>query len=91
MTTDSGELAFFFDWQETRRACSSFLDSIIVELCFPHAPYPKAILYQILHDAIDESPREAKRFPQELWDAVGDLSVQLHCIFLPLVLTLSTA
>jgi hypothetical protein len=51
------------------------MDSIIIELSFPEAPYPKRVLYQILHDAVDESPREARRFPQELWNAVGDLSV----------------
>jgi hypothetical protein len=66
-----------FDWAGLRDACKSFLDSIIIELCFPRAPYPKQILYQILHDAVEESPKEAKRFPQTLWDAVGDLSVSL--------------
>ncbi|KAJ3984757.1 hypothetical protein F5890DRAFT_1474338 [Lentinula detonsa] len=75
---ETGEKEFFFDWQETRKACSSFLDSIIVELCFPGAPYAKAILYQILHDAIEESPRDARRFPQLLWDFVGDLSVTVQ-------------
>ncbi|KAG6813367.1 hypothetical protein H0H92_011633 [Tricholoma furcatifolium] len=67
-----------FDWQELREACVSFLDSIIIELCFPCAPYPKEVLYQILRDAVDESPKEAKRFPQALWDAVGDLSVAVE-------------
>ncbi|KAK7035444.1 hypothetical protein VNI00_011737 [Paramarasmius palmivorus] len=77
---ESGEKETIFDWQEVREACRSFLDSIVVELCFPRAPYPKAILYQILHDAVDEAPKEARRFPQALWDAVGDLSwvVQLQ-------------
>jgi hypothetical protein len=65
-----------FDWAALREACLSFLDSIIIELCFPRAPYPKAILYQILRDAVHESPKEAKRFPQALWDAVGDLSAR---------------
>ena len=64
-----------FDWAALRDACKSFLDSIVIELCFSRAPYPKPILYQILHDAVAESPREANRFPQALWDAVGDLSV----------------
>jgi hypothetical protein len=63
-----------------RDACKSFLDSIIVELCFPHAPYPQPILFEIPHDAIDESPAEAKRFPQALWDAVGDLSVHARSV-----------
>ena len=66
-----------FDWAGLRDACKSFLDSIIIELCFPRAPYSRQILFQILHDAIEESPKEANRFPQMLWDAVGDLSVSL--------------
>ncbi|KAF9227359.1 hypothetical protein BS17DRAFT_775364 [Gyrodon lividus] len=73
-----GEPSIAFDWAGLKDACKSFLDSIIIELCFPKAPYPKRILYQILHDAVDESPREAKRFPQQMWDAVGDLSVTLE-------------
>ncbi|KAF8070672.1 hypothetical protein FPV67DRAFT_1488307 [Lyophyllum atratum] len=77
---DSKETApeIIFDWGELREACVSFLDSIIIELCFPRAPYPKAILYQILRDAVEESPKEAKRFPQELWNSVGDLSVSVE-------------
>ncbi|KII92754.1 hypothetical protein PLICRDRAFT_37552 [Plicaturopsis crispa FD-325 SS-3] len=64
-----------FDWDGIRTAYKSFLDSIIIELCFPKGTYPKHILYQILREAVDESPKEAKRFPQALWDAVGDLSI----------------
>lgn len=68
-----------FDWNALKEAGKSFIDSIILELCFPRAPYPMTVLYQILRDAVDESPKEAKRFPQALWDAVGDLSVtQYH-------------
>ena len=77
--TEPGDPEIIFDWNELRDACKSFLDSIVIELCFPRAPYPKPILFQILHDAVEESPREAKRFPQQLWDAVGDLSVSLSC------------
>lgn len=73
--TDPGQPSISFDWAGLKDACKSFLDSIIIELCFPRAPYPKRILCQILHDAVDESPREAKRFPQSMWDAVGDISV----------------
>ena len=74
----AGEPSVAFDWAGLKDACKSFLDSIIIELCFPKAPYPKQILYHILHDAVDESPKEAKRFPQSMWDAVGDLSVSLY-------------
>lgn len=76
--TDPGEPEIAFDWAGLKDACKSFLDSIIIELCFPKQPYPKRILYHILHDAVDESPREAKRFPQTMWDAVGELSVVLE-------------
>jgi hypothetical protein len=72
--SDPGEHEIIFDWAALREACISFLDSIIIELCFPRAPYPKTVLYQILREAVDESPKEAKRFPQALWDAVSDLS-----------------
>ena len=73
-SSDPSEHEIIFDLAELREACVSFLDSIIIELCFPRAPYPKVILYQVLRDAVDESPKEAKRFPQALWDAAGDLS-----------------
>lgn len=73
-----------FDRDALKFACKSFLDSIIIELSFPEAPYSKRILYQILHEAVDEAPREAKRFPQELWDAVGDLSVCLFNMYSPI-------
>ncbi|KAF9452735.1 hypothetical protein P691DRAFT_794128 [Macrolepiota fuliginosa MF-IS2] len=76
--TDDQEIVF--DHSELREAALSFIDSIIIELCFPKAPYPKFVLYQILHDAAEESPKETKRFSQLMWDAVGDLSecVELH-------------
>ena len=73
---DPTEPEYVFDYNNLRKNSDSFLDSIIVELCFPQGAYPKAILYRILHDAVDESPREARRFPQALWDAVGDLAVR---------------
>ncbi|KAI6040310.1 hypothetical protein EDC04DRAFT_2894291 [Pisolithus marmoratus] len=73
-----GEPEIAFDWGGLKDVCKSFMDSIIIELCFPRAPYPKRILLQVLRDAVDESPREAKRFPQKMWDAVGDLSVTLE-------------
>ncbi|KAF7980729.1 hypothetical protein HWV62_36739 [Athelia sp. TMB] len=76
--TDPDEPDQVFDRDALKAACKSFLDSIVLELAFPEAPYPTAVLYQILHEAADESPRETKRFPQELWDAVGDLSVTVQ-------------
>ncbi|KAF8623087.1 hypothetical protein AX15_006499 [Amanita polypyramis BW_CC] len=67
-----------FDWNGLRDACLSFVDSIIIELCFPRAPYPKDILFSVLRDAVQEAPREARRFPQALWDAVGDFSTSVE-------------
>ncbi|KAH9935650.1 uncharacterized protein B0H18DRAFT_419553 [Fomitopsis serialis] len=67
--------AFIFDWSYLKSVHKSFIDSIIVELCLPQSPIPRQILLQILHEAIIESPREAKKFPQAVWDAMGDLSV----------------
>ncbi|KIY74321.1 hypothetical protein CYLTODRAFT_484641 [Cylindrobasidium torrendii FP15055 ss-10] len=64
-----------FDKHGLKDACKSFLDSIMIEMCFPQGEYPKSVLFQILHDAVEEAPREAKRFPQTMWDAIGDLSV----------------
>ena len=66
-----------FDPNGLRNAGKSFMDSIIIELCFPRSPYPRHILYDILHEAVDESRKEAKRFSQPIWDAVGDLSVSI--------------
>ncbi|KAJ7593978.1 hypothetical protein C8J56DRAFT_1012387 [Mycena floridula] len=71
---NENETEYIFDWQDLKNAARSFLDSIIIELCFPRAPYPRGVLFEILHDAVEESPKESKRFPQQLWDAVGDLS-----------------
>ncbi|KAJ7647049.1 hypothetical protein FB45DRAFT_892185 [Roridomyces roridus] len=75
---DPSEEDYVFDWAALKEAGKSFLDSIILELSFPSAPYPMTVLYSILHDAVDESPKEAKRFPQALWDSVGDLSVSVE-------------
>ncbi|KAL0578301.1 hypothetical protein V5O48_003712, partial [Marasmius crinis-equi] len=82
ITNQDGTKEISFDWPKAREACRSFLDCIIIELCFPRAPYPKAILYSILRDAVEEAPKEARRFPQALWDAVGDLAfcVQLQSL-----------
>lgn len=79
--TDPGEAEYIFDWKDLRQAADSFIDSIIIELCFPHGRYPEAVLYQLLHDAVADSPKDAKRFPQALWDAVGDLSVSLLLLY----------
>lgn len=40
------------------------------------------VLFKVLSGAIDEAPKEAKRFPQAMWDAVGDLSVGFDVVHL---------
>ena len=67
---------FVFDWTFLKDVHKSFLDSIIVELGLPKSPFRKQILLQILREAIEETPRDAKRFPKILWDAMGDFSVR---------------
>ncbi|OBZ71054.1 GTPase-activating protein gyp1 [Grifola frondosa] len=63
---------YIFDWGGLKQIHKSFLDSIIVELCLPQSGIPRHILCQILGEAIEECPRDAKRFSQEVWNAVGD-------------------
>jgi hypothetical protein len=72
---DATQPEYMFSWEHLKNVHKSFLDSIVVELCLPQSKFPKQILIHILHEAIDETPRDAKRFPQELWDAMGDLAV----------------
>ncbi len=79
---DSDQPEFTFSWEQLKGVHKSFLDSIVVELCLPDSAYPKQILIHILHEAIDETPRDAKRFPQSLWDAMGDLSVSSPAVTL---------
>lgn len=73
---ETKEVEYTFDWGALKNVHKSFLDSIIVELCFPSSPIPKQILYQLLGEAIEESPKDRKNFSQAVWDAVGDLSVR---------------
>ncbi|EIN11716.1 hypothetical protein PUNSTDRAFT_141986 [Punctularia strigosozonata HHB-11173 SS5] len=77
---NSEEQDVSFDWGGLKGAYKSFLDSIILELCLPNSSMPRRILLQILGEAASESPKEAKRFPQALWDAVGDLSVMVDVL-----------
>jgi hypothetical protein len=71
---------YIFDWTALREAYKSYVDSIVIELCLPNSQYPKYILARILEDATQEAPREAKRFPQALFDALGDLSVNIYAV-----------
>jgi hypothetical protein len=76
-----------FDWAALRAAYKSYVDSIVIELCLPNSQYPKYILARILEDATQEAPREKERFPQALFDALGDLSVSVYAVFMSLLLT----
>ncbi|PPQ98770.1 hypothetical protein CVT24_003328 [Panaeolus cyanescens] len=67
-----------FDYIHCKEATKSFLDSLILELCFPRGDYPMSILYRILNEAVTEAPREANRFPQAMYDAIGDLSISVQ-------------
>jgi hypothetical protein len=69
-----------FDWASLREGYRSYIDSIVIELCLPNSRYPKYILARILEDATQEAPREKRRFPQVLFDALGDLAVSAHAL-----------
>jgi hypothetical protein len=64
-----------FDWASLKDAYKSFVDTIVIELCLPGSEFPTYILTAMLSEAFDEQPKEKKRFPQALFDTLGDLSV----------------
>jgi len=75
----------YFDWnvsKNLRTATQSFLDSIVLELCFPQGPIPNYVLYMLLNECLDESPHEAKRISTAMYAAMGDLAwcVQLQAL-----------
>ena len=70
---DDAEVGFEFG--NLKKMYKSFVDSIVIELCLPESAMPKFILTAILQEALEESPSEGRRFPQALWDALGDFSV----------------
>ncbi|KAJ7072063.1 hypothetical protein C8F01DRAFT_1102364 [Mycena amicta] len=71
---DAPEEKCVFDYEALKAAGKSFIDSIILEICFPEGHYDPMLLMQLLHEGVDEAPKDSKRFPQALWDALGDLS-----------------
>ncbi|TFY80469.1 hypothetical protein EWM64_g3543 [Hericium alpestre] len=80
VSDDSDEMAF--DWSGLKNSYKSYVDSIVIELCLPGSTFPKHVLTALLKEAIDEVPKDAKRFPQALWDALGDLSVAIQLQFI---------
>jgi hypothetical protein len=85
--SDPNNPEYMFDWTALRDAYKSYVGSIVIELCLPNSKYPKYILARILEDATEEAPRETKCFPQALFDALGDLSVNIHANSMPDSLT----
>ncbi|KAJ3558020.1 hypothetical protein NM688_g1154 [Phlebia brevispora] len=76
--SEKNRLEYIFDWTQGKIVHKSFLDSIVVKLCFPSPTTPKQVLLHLLNEAVDEAPRDAKRFPQALWDAMGDFSMAVQ-------------
>ncbi|CAE6449635.1 unnamed protein product [Rhizoctonia solani] len=59
----------------------SLVDTIIMEMVFPQARYELSILMLCLRDAIAlGSDKKTDRFDQQVFDAIGDLSVALQLI-----------
>jgi hypothetical protein len=85
--SDPNNPEYMFNWTALRGAYKSYVDSIVIELCLPNSRYPKYILARILEDATEEAPRERRRFPQALFDALGDLAVNIHANSTPDSLT----
>ncbi|KAG9049466.1 hypothetical protein FS837_010159, partial [Tulasnella sp. UAMH 9824] len=63
-----------FKREEAMGAMKSLIDTVVMELIFPESEYPPHILFAILSEALETSPKENKRFSQRLFDAIGDLS-----------------
>ena len=58
-------MVFDLDDKKVRAITSSFLDSIIIELLFPESKFPEAVLYQLLQDVLQESPKRISRAANE--------------------------
>jgi len=84
---DPNNPEYIFDWSALREAYKSYVDSIVIEICLPNSQYPKYILTRMLEDATQEAPRETKRFPQALFDALGDLAVNIYAVSTSVSLT----
>jgi hypothetical protein len=85
--SDPNNPEYMFDWTALRDAYKSYVDSIVIELCLPNSQYPKYILARILEDATEEALHEKRRFPQALFDALGDLAVNVYANSTPDSLT----
>ncbi|KAG8939435.1 hypothetical protein FRC04_006582 [Tulasnella sp. 424] len=63
-----------FKREEAMGAMKFLIDTVVMELIFPESEYPLHILFAILAETLETSPKENKRFSQRLFDAIGDLS-----------------
>ncbi|KAG8961729.1 hypothetical protein FRC05_005825, partial [Tulasnella sp. 425] len=63
-----------FKREEAMGAMKSLIDTVVMELIFPESEYPLHILFAILAESLETSPKENKRFSQRLFDAIGDLN-----------------
>ena len=61
---------------EASRMYKSFLDSTIIELCFPGSAYNSQVLLALLHVIqYGDRSKEIRHCPQVMWDTIGDLAV----------------
>ncbi|KAG9122410.1 hypothetical protein FRC07_001219, partial [Ceratobasidium sp. 392] len=63
------------------RLNKSLVDTIVIEMILPQSRYPMSILMLCLRDAIAASDsKTTERFTQNVFDAIGDLSVTLQLL-----------
>ncbi|KAF8598711.1 hypothetical protein BDV93DRAFT_526620 [Ceratobasidium sp. AG-I] len=70
-----------WDSEAGLRLNKSLVDTIIIELILPQSRYPASILMLCLRDAIAGGDHKtSQRFTQDVFDAIGDLSVTLQLL-----------
>lgn len=70
-----------WDSQEGYKLHKSLVDTIIIEMIFPQGRYELSILMLCLRDAITAGDdKTTNRFTQDVFDAIGDLSVTLQLL-----------
>ncbi|KAG8685986.1 hypothetical protein FRC08_012795, partial [Ceratobasidium sp. 394] len=63
------------------RLNKSLVDTIVIEMILPQSRYPMSILMLCLRDAIAAGDsKTTERFTQDVFDAIGDLSVTLQLL-----------
>jgi len=69
-----------FDNTKLKELYKSYIDSIILEFILPSSRYPIHVLVALLHNCLEEAPKEADRITQAMYDAMGDLCVTVQCL-----------